>query len=71
MTMPIYCPVCHSTLITQYSDQGEEDEEEMLLAPGEACGVVFDETKTGCYDWQFVVVAWTCDSGHVFFVPKE
>jgi hypothetical protein len=68
---PKCCPICASTEIKLYSDVGDGDEDEPFWSEGDQCGVVLDEEKTGCFDWQFVVVGYTCSAGHVFFVGKK
>lgn len=54
------CPVCLSPALSLHSDS--------VLDLGEVAGVVYDDAKTGCYDWQATVVGVACDRGHVFWV---
>jgi hypothetical protein len=72
VTTPKLCPICGTSTLHLYEDDGDCDEaDEPFWAPGEECGVVLDEDKTGCFDWQMTVVGWQCANDHVFFVVRS
>lgn len=56
------CPRC--------SSQKLDLQKTPFISAGEEVGIVYDDSKTGCYDWQHVVVGIECDSGHIFWIES-
>jgi len=64
------CPVCGSRTLRLYEDKTPAGSSQ-LLVPGELAGVVYDDAKTGNYDWQYNVVGVICHKQHRFWVESE